>query len=43
MNKNFPQIMDYNYTSNIEKDLDLIADGKKNGILMLLINIIKYL
>lgn len=29
MNKNFPQIMDYNYTSNIEKDLDLIADGKK--------------
>ncbi|MDP6189261.1 MAG: hypothetical protein QF872_00435, partial [Gammaproteobacteria bacterium] len=29
MNKNFPKIMDYNYTSNIETDLDLIADGKK--------------
>ena len=29
MNKNFPKIMDYNYTSNIESDLDLIADGKK--------------
>ena len=30
MNKNFPQIMNYNYTSEIEKDLDLIADGKKS-------------
>ncbi len=29
MLKNFPGIMDYNYTSNIENDLDIIADGNK--------------
>jgi len=29
MINNFPQIMDYNYTSNIESDLDIIADGNK--------------
>jgi DNA topoisomerase-1 len=29
MLKNFPDIMDYNYTSNIENDLDIIADGNK--------------
>jgi DNA topoisomerase-1 len=29
MLKNFPDIMDYNYTSNIENDLDIIADGGK--------------
>lgn len=29
MLKNFPGIIDYNYTSNIENDLDIIADGNK--------------
>ena len=29
MLKNFPDIVDYNYTSNIESDLDIIADGDK--------------
>lgn len=27
---NFPEIMDYNFTANVEKDFDLVAEGKKN-------------
>ncbi len=27
---NFPDIMDYNFTANVEKDFDAIADGEKN-------------
>jgi DNA topoisomerase-1 len=30
LNKQFPQIMDYNFTSKLENDLDLISDGKKD-------------
>ena len=30
LNKQFPQIMDYNFTSKLEDDLDLISDGKKD-------------
>ena len=30
LNIQFPQIMDYNFTSKLEDDLDLITDGKKN-------------
>ena len=30
LNVQFPQIMDYNFTSKLEDDLDLITDGKKN-------------
>ena len=26
---NFPEIMDYNFTANVEKDFDAVADGKK--------------
>ena len=28
--KNFPQIVDYNFTANVEKDFDEIAEGKEN-------------
>ena len=28
--QNFPEIMDYNFTANVEKDFDAIADGEKN-------------
>lgn len=28
--QNFPEIMDYNFTANVEKDFDAVADGKKN-------------
>ena len=27
---NFSEIMDYNFTANVEKDFDLVAEGKKN-------------
>ncbi len=27
---NFPDIMDYNFTANVEKDFDAVADGDKN-------------
>ena len=27
---NFPEIMDYNFTANVEKDFDAVADGAKN-------------
>ena len=27
--KNFPDILDYDFTANVEKDFDLIADGKR--------------
>jgi DNA topoisomerase-1 len=30
LNEQFPQIMDYNFTSKLEDDLDLISDGKKD-------------
>ena len=30
LNEQFPQIMDYNFTSKLEDDLDLITDGKKD-------------
>lgn len=30
LNEQFPQIMDYNFTSKLENDLDLICDGKLN-------------
>jgi DNA topoisomerase-1 len=30
LNVQFPQIMDYNFTSKLEDDLDLITDGKKD-------------
>jgi len=30
LNEQFPQIMDYNFTSKLEDDLDLICDGKKD-------------
>jgi DNA topoisomerase-1 len=30
LNAQFPQIMDYNFTSKLEDDLDLITDGKKD-------------
>lgn len=30
LNKQFPQIMDFNFTSKLEDDLDLISDGKKD-------------
>ena len=26
---NFPEILDYNFTANVEKDFDLVAEGKK--------------
>ena len=26
----FPEIMDYNFTANVEKDFDAVADGEKN-------------
>jgi DNA topoisomerase-1 len=35
LNIQFPQIMDYNFTSKLEDDLDLITDGKKNYITVL--------
>ena len=28
--ENFPEIMDYNFTANVEKDFDAVADGEKN-------------
>lgn len=28
--ENFPDIMDYNFTANVEKDLDEVAEGKQN-------------
>ncbi len=31
MLKHFQSIMNYNYTANVESDLDLIAEGKKQG------------
>lgn len=27
--ENFPEIMDYNFTANVEKDFDLVAEGEK--------------
>ena len=27
--KNFPEILDYDFTANVEKDFDLVADGKR--------------
>ena len=27
---NFPEIMDYNFTANVEKDFDAVAEGEKN-------------
>lgn len=27
---NFPEIMDYNFTANVEKDFDIVAAGEKN-------------
>lgn len=27
---NFPEIMDYNFTANVEKDFDAVAEGQKN-------------
>ncbi|MCB9033169.1 MAG: type I DNA topoisomerase [Chitinophagales bacterium] len=29
---NFPKVMDYSFTADIEKDFDLIADGDKNWV-----------
>ena len=31
----FPEIMDYNFTANVEKEFDEVAEGKKNWTLML--------
>lgn len=28
--QNFPEIMDYNFTANVEQDFDRVAEGKKN-------------
>ena len=28
--EHFPEIMDYNFTANVEKDFDSVAEGKKN-------------
>ena len=28
--ENFPEILDYNFTANVEKDFDVVAEGKKN-------------
>lgn len=28
--QHFPEIMDYNFTANVEKDFDSVAEGKKN-------------
>lgn len=28
--QNFPEIMDYNFTANVEKDFDAVAEGEKN-------------
>ncbi len=28
--ENFPDIMDYNFTANVEKDFDAVAEGKEN-------------
>lgn len=28
--ENFPDIMDYNFTANVEKDLDYVAEGRKD-------------
>ncbi|EJX08960.1 DNA topoisomerase I [gut metagenome] len=28
--ENFPEIMDYNFTANVEKDFDAVAEGQKN-------------
>ncbi len=28
--QNFPEIMDYNFTANVEKDFDAVAEGQKN-------------
>ena len=30
---NFPEVVDYQFTANMENDLDAIADGEKNGCL----------
>ena len=35
LNIQFPQIMDYNFTSKLEDDLDLIIDGKKKHYIVL--------
>lgn len=35
LNEQFPQIMDYNFTSKLEDDLDLISDGKKDYYIVL--------
>lgn len=32
---NFPEIMDYNFTANVEKEFDEVAEGKKDWTLML--------
>ena len=32
LNRSFPDIINLNYTSELEKDLDLIASGKLNDV-----------